>query len=142
MATILRADPKAVKVAMERDKQENAEMREAKGERKGRPGACIPETMRFNDRGIEYESSWKPISIGRDCDAEFHPYYNACTLFTSAEVSLWIWQQYLATDDRAFLQANYPVMASSAASCLPISKRVPTACFTPAHRMRMKRSGT
>lgn len=81
---------------------------------KGRPGACVPETMRFNGRGIEYESSWKPISIGRDCDADFHPYYNARTLSTGAEVSLWIWQQYLATNDRAFLAANYPVMASSA----------------------------
>jgi hypothetical protein len=34
MNTILRADPKAVKEAMEREKQENAAMREAKGERK------------------------------------------------------------------------------------------------------------
>ena len=34
MTTILRADPKAVKEAMEREKQENAAMREAKGERK------------------------------------------------------------------------------------------------------------
>ena len=81
---------------------------------KGLPGACVPETMRFNGRGIEYESSWKPISIGRDCDADFHPYYNARTLSTGAEVSLWIWQQYLATNDRAFLAANYPVMAASA----------------------------
>jgi alpha-L-fucosidase 2 len=81
---------------------------------KGLAGACVPETMRFNGRGIEYESSWKPISIGRDCDADFHPYYNARTLSTGAEVSLWIWQQYLATDDRAFLATNYPVMAASA----------------------------
>lgn len=34
MQTILRADPKAVKEAMEREKQENAAMREAKGEQK------------------------------------------------------------------------------------------------------------
>lgn len=34
MEKILRADPKAVKEAMEREKHENAEMREAKGERK------------------------------------------------------------------------------------------------------------
>lgn len=79
----------------------------------GLPGACVPETMRFNGRGIEYESSWKPISIGRDCDANFHPYYNARTLSTGAEVSLWIWRQFLATNDRAFLAANYPVMAAS-----------------------------
>jgi hypothetical protein len=89
----------------------------------GRPGACVPETMRFNGRGIEYESSWKPISIGRDCDADFHPYYNARTLSTGAEVSLWIWQQYLATNDRAFLAENYPVMASSSRFLLAYQKR-------------------
>jgi alpha-L-fucosidase 2 len=81
---------------------------------KGLPGDCIPETMRFNGRGIEYESSWKPISIGRDCDAGFKPYYNARTLSTGAEVSLWVWRQYLATNDRGFLAENYPVMAASA----------------------------
>lgn len=88
----------------------------------GRPGACVPETMRFNGRGIEYESSWTPISIGRDCDADFHPYYNARTLSTGAEVSLWIWQQYLATNDRAFLAANYPVMFASARFLLSYQK--------------------
>jgi hypothetical protein len=43
MAAILRADPKAVKEAMEREKQENATMRKAKGERKrGRKARIIP----------------------------------------------------------------------------------------------------
>src|ERR1700684_1246387 len=82
----------------------------------GRPGMCIPETMRFNGPGIEYEPSWnpsKPPLIGLNCDAAFHPYYNARTLSTGAEVSLWIWRQYLATGDRQFLAANYPVMAAS-----------------------------
>ncbi len=81
---------------------------------RGLPGACVPETMRFNGPGIEYESAWKPASTGRDCDANFKPYYNARTLSTGAEVSLWIWRQYLATRDRKFLEDNYPVMASSA----------------------------
>jgi alpha-L-fucosidase 2 len=89
---------------------------------KGRSGACVPETMRFNGRGIEYESSWKPISIGRDCDADFKPYYNSRTLSTGAEVSLWIWQQYLATGDRRFLAENYPVMAGSARFLLDYEK--------------------
>ena len=88
----------------------------------GRAGACVPETMRFNGPGIEYESSWKPISIGRDCDAAFRPYYNARTLSTGAEVSLWIWQQYLATNDRSFLARNYPVMAASARFLLAYQK--------------------
>ncbi len=92
----------------------------------GRAGACVPETMRFNGRGIEYESSWEtakiPGKIGRDCDLSFPPYYNARTLSTGAEVSLWIWQQYLATNDRAFLAANYPVMAASARFLLAYQK--------------------
>ena len=81
---------------------------------KGLPGSCVPETMRFNGPGIEYESTWKPIAIGRNCDADFKPYYNARTISTGAEVSLWVWQQYLATGDRKFLTENYPLMASSA----------------------------
>jgi lysophospholipase L1-like esterase len=92
---------------------------------KGRPGGCVPETMRFNGKGIEYESSWTPISIGRDCDADFRPYYNSRTLSTGAEVSLWIWQQYLATGDRRFLAENYPVMASSARFLLAYEKAGP-----------------
>lgn len=91
----------------------------------GRPGACIPETMRFNGKGIEYESTWTPISIGRDCDAGFHPYYNARTLSTGAEVSLWVWRQYLATGDRSFLARNYPIMAASARFLLAYQKSGP-----------------
>ena len=90
---------------------------------KGLPGACVPETMRFNGPGIEYESSWTPISIGRDCDAGFKPYYNARTLSTGAEVSLWVWHQYLATNDRSFLARNYPVMAASARFLLAYQKQ-------------------
>lgn len=88
----------------------------------GRPGACVSETMRFNGQGIEYEGNWVPLSIGRDCDLGFHPYYNARTLSTGAEVSLWVWQQYLATGDRKFLEENYPVMASSARFLLAYQK--------------------
>lgn len=92
----------------------------------GRPGVCVPETMRFNGRGIEYESSWDttkiPGKVGRDCDLSFPPYYNARTLSTGAEVSLWIWQQYLATGDRTFLAANYAVMAASARFLLAYQK--------------------
>lgn len=80
---------------------------------RGLPGACVPETMRFNGPGYEYET-WGRKSTAMDCAADFHPYYNARTISTGAEVSLWIWQQYLATDDRDFLARNYPVMAASA----------------------------
>ncbi|MEO6817394.1 MAG: glycoside hydrolase [Edaphobacter sp.] len=89
---------------------------------KGNPGACIPETMRFNGRGIEYEGSWKPATIGLNCDAGSKPYYNARTLSTGAEVSLWIWRQYLATGDLHFLAENYPVMAASTRFLLAYQK--------------------
>jgi hypothetical protein len=92
---------------------------------KGLPGVCVPETMRFNGPGIEYESAWKPAAIGRNCDANFKPYYNARTISTGAEVSLWVWQQYLVTGDRKFLAENYPLMASSVRFLLAYQKTGP-----------------
>ena len=98
--------------------------------------------MRFNGKGIEYESTWTPSpKIGMNCDAAFKPYYNARTLSTGAEVSLWVWKQYLATNDRAFLAENYPLMASSARFFLPIRNWARTACCIPAHPTPMKHSG-
>lgn len=88
----------------------------------GRPGACIPETMRFNGEGVQYEPTWTPIGASRDCDASYHPYYNARTLSTGAEVSLWVWRQYLATGSRSFLEHNYPIMAASARFLLAYQK--------------------
>jgi alpha-L-fucosidase 2 len=83
----------------------------------GRPGICVPETMRFNGQGIEWEPQWNPShppAPGLNCDAASKPYYNARTLSTGAEISLWIWRQYLATGDLAFLRNNYPVMQAAA----------------------------
>jgi hypothetical protein len=88
----------------------------------GRPGVCVPETMRFNGRGIENEAIPNPFPVALDCDANFEPYYNARTLSTGAEVSLWVWQQYLATNDRAFLAENYPLMAAAARFLLAYQK--------------------
>jgi alpha-L-fucosidase 2 len=91
----------------------------------GRAGACVPETMRFNGPGIEYEAgaNWgkKPV-IGLNCAADFEPYYNARTISTGAEVSFWIWQTYLQTDDRTFLKENYPVMRAAAEFLLAYQK--------------------
>jgi hypothetical protein len=94
----------------------------------GRPGVCVPETMRFNAQGIEYESDWDLFSshlYARDCDAYFTPFFNTRTLSTGAEVSLWMWQQYLATSDRKFLADNYPFMAASARFLLSYQKLGP-----------------
>lgn len=89
----------------------------------GRPGACVPETMRFNGVGYEDEAWLK--SPGLNCSAGSKPYYNARTLTTGAEVSLWIWRQYLATQSKSFLAANYPVMAASARFLLAYAKPGP-----------------
>ncbi|HTJ29052.1 MAG TPA: hypothetical protein VL346_01040 [Acidobacteriaceae bacterium] len=81
----------------------------------GRPGICVPETMRFNGRGIEFEDWGKDSpGIAFNCDAGFKGYYNARTISTGAEVGTWIWKQYLATGDRAFLAKNFPVMVAAA----------------------------
>lgn len=86
------------------------------------PGVCVPETMRFNGAGIEHETVSKPATTAKDCDANSMPFYNARTLSTGAEVSLWIWRQYLATHDRKFLADNYPVISSSARFLLAYQK--------------------
>jgi alpha-L-fucosidase 2 len=78
----------------------------------GRPGACVPETMRFNGVGIQFRGAGQPL--GFNCDAASPPFFNARTLSMGAEVSLWMWRQFLATGDREFLERNYPVMAASA----------------------------
>lgn len=89
-----------------------------------RPGVCVPETMRFNGQGIEYEkwSASDPPTTALDCDADWQPYYNARTISTGAEISLWIWQQYLFNKDLKFLQEYYPLMASSARFLLAYAK--------------------
>ena len=89
------------------------------------PGVCVPETMRFNGPGYEYEAGWNPPSTANDCDAGFRPYYNARTISTGAEVSLWVWKQYLATNDRSFLADHYPLMAAAARFLLAYQKPGP-----------------
>jgi alpha-L-fucosidase 2 len=82
----------------------------------GRDGICIPETMRFNGVGVEYESADLrafPI-ITHSCDSSWSSTSNARTLTTGAEVGLWVWETYLKTGDRRFLQANYTLMAEAA----------------------------
>lgn len=86
-----------------------------------RVGICVPETMRFNGVGIEVEKR-DNIPPAYDCAADSPPYYNARTLSTGAEIAFWIWQQYLATDDLAFLRQNYPVMREASRFLLAYQK--------------------
>jgi hypothetical protein len=94
----------------------------------GLPGACVAETMRFNGVGeqVHQDSNgqWgaKPYL---DCSAQGPANYNARTISTGGEVALFIWQTYLATDDRNFLEQNYPVMAEWARFMLAYAKEGP-----------------
>ena len=75
-----------------------------------RPGICVPETMRFDGSGW-YTGTDEGNS---SCDSFGPASYNKRNLSTGAEVGLNIWRQYLQTDDRAFLENNYPLMADAA----------------------------
>lgn len=79
----------------------------------GRAGICVPETMRFNGNGFQNDSS--PYSDA-SCDQNNPPgpTWNGETVSTGAEIGIWVWQQYLTTGDRAFLQSNYPLMQQAA----------------------------
>jgi alpha-L-fucosidase 2 len=88
----------------------------------GREGICVPETMRFNGQGYENEV-WLHRPAPINCGEDYEPYYNARTLSTGAEVSLWIWEQYRFTNDVGFLRANYPVMRESARFLLAYATR-------------------
>jgi len=90
----------------------------------GLPGACVAETMRFNGVGQQVHLSngqWGANPY-LDCSAQGPANYNARTLSTGGEVSLFIWQTYLATDDIGFLRRNYPVMAAWARFMLAYAK--------------------
>jgi hypothetical protein len=77
----------------------------------GRQGLCVPETMRFNGNG--YYDGGSAVN-GASCDSTITPTYNSQTITSGAEIGLWVWQQYLMTDDRSFLSTNYPLMSGAA----------------------------
>ena len=94
------------------------------GQFPGSAGACTPETMRFNGVGIQVHLSngqWGANPY-LDCSASGPPNYNARTLSTGAEVSLFVWQTFQATDDLSFLRQNYPIMADWARFMLSYAK--------------------
>lgn len=90
----------------------------------GRPGICVPETMRFNGNGVEFENDrFRPFAIiTHSCDADWSAVANARTLTSGAEIGLWVWRTYLQTHDRGFLVANYPLMVEPARFLLSYQK--------------------
>jgi hypothetical protein len=75
----------------------------------GTPGACIPETMRFNGNGY-YAGGTGNAS----CSQASSPSYNALTITSGAEVALWVWMQYQDTRNLSFLETYYPIMKQTA----------------------------
>ena len=76
----------------------------------GRPGICVPETMRFDGTGWYTGTDEGNPS----CFAGGQPEWNRRNLTTASQVGLAMWRHYLYTDDRAFLEHNYPVLADAA----------------------------
>nr|WP_130424840.1 hypothetical protein [Edaphobacter modestus] len=105
----------------------------------GRPGICIPETMRFNGQGYENETWLK--SPGINCTAIGRPYYNARTISTGAEVALWVWQQFLYTDDLVFSSRTIRLCEAQHSSCWPMRVGTPRALSTPILRTHTNRTG-
>jgi glycosyl hydrolase family 95 len=75
----------------------------------GHQGLCVPETMRFNGNG-----TYNGGTSNASCDSTIAPSFNSQNVTSGAEVGLWIWQHYLASDNRSFLATNYPVIRGAA----------------------------
>ena len=77
----------------------------------GKPGACVPETMRFNGNGYYNGGS---ASSGASCAIASSPTYNALNVTSGAEIALWVWQQYQDTGSISFLRKYYPIIQQTA----------------------------
>jgi hypothetical protein len=77
----------------------------------GKPGACVPETMRFNGNGY-YNGGTNTQNAS--CATASSPSYNAENVTSGAELALDIWQQYEDTGSLSFLQTYFPIMEEAA----------------------------
>ncbi|MHA6763862.1 fascin domain-containing protein [Streptacidiphilus sp. PAMC 29251] len=82
----------------------------------GTQGLCVPETMRFNGNG-----TYNGGEGGASCDSTISPTYNSLTYTSGAEIGLWIWQEYLATDNLSLLSTNYPLISGAAKFLLSVA---------------------
>jgi len=85
----------------------------------GLPGACIPETMRFNGNGY-YNGGTNAQNAS--CSEASSPSYNAEDVTSGAELALWIWQQYQDTGSLSFLQTYWPILQQTATFLLAYQK--------------------
>ena len=77
----------------------------------GKPGACVPETMRFNGNGYYNGGN---NTQNASCAQASSPSYNALDISSGPEIAMWIWQQYQDTGSLSFLQTYYPVLKQAA----------------------------
>jgi hypothetical protein len=74
----------------------------------GRPGSCLPETMRFNGNGIS-----PGAGENGSCSEPGSPNWNALDISSGPEVALYMWEQYQATGDKAALARYWPFIKST-----------------------------
>lgn len=77
----------------------------------GLPGACVPETMSFNGNGYYGDG---PVQSDASCALAASPQWNAEDISSGAEMSLYMWEQYLGTRDIRFLRRAFPFMEATA----------------------------
>jgi hypothetical protein len=77
----------------------------------GKPGACVPETMRFNGNGFYNGGN---NTQNASCAIASSPGFNAENISSGAELAMWIWQQYQGTRSISFLQKYYPILQQAA----------------------------
>jgi Bacterial Ig-like domain/Bacterial Ig domain len=85
----------------------------------GLPGACVPETMSFNGNGYYGDG---PVASDASCALAASPDYNAEDISSGAEMSLYMWENYLGTDNLAFLKKAFPFMEATAQFLLAYQK--------------------
>ncbi|WP_157436329.1 Ig-like domain-containing protein [Actinospica robiniae] len=74
----------------------------------GLPGACVPEVMRFNGNGGSTAAG-----ANSACSEPGSPNWNALDITSGSELSLYMWEQYQATGDLAFLKRAFPFMEAT-----------------------------
>jgi hypothetical protein len=75
----------------------------------GLPGACVPEVMRFNGNGGD-----PGVGQNSACSEPGSPNWNALDITSGPELSVYMWEQYQATGDGAFLRRAFPFMEATA----------------------------
>jgi hypothetical protein len=77
----------------------------------GLPGACVPETMRFNGNGL-YNGGGSTGNAS--CAQASSPSWNALDVSSGPELALWMWDQYTDTGSTSFLRQIFPMMEATA----------------------------